>query len=134
MISLPASLIAMYSPSVVDADTVACRLEDHAIGESSSSIIQPVVDLRVSLQPAQSASTQPSSGLLPLPPKVSPTVLVFDRYATTPRAICHRCSVGLAICRARNDAAKLMSGLVHPATHCRHPTISWKGVSGAVGD
>jgi hypothetical protein len=66
MISLPASLIAMYSASVVDADTVAWRLEDHTIGESSGSIIQPVVDLRVSLQPAQSASTQPSSGLLPL--------------------------------------------------------------------
>jgi hypothetical protein len=65
MISLPASLIAMYSASVVDAD-MACRLDDHTIGESSGSIIQPVVDLRVSLQPAQSASTQPSSGLLPL--------------------------------------------------------------------
>jgi hypothetical protein len=80
MISPLASLIAIYSACVVDADTVACCLEDHTIGESSSSIVQPVVDLRVSLQPAQSASTHPSSGLLSLPPKVSPTVLVFDRY------------------------------------------------------
>jgi hypothetical protein len=54
--------------------------------------------------------------------------------ATTPRAICHRCSVGLATCRATNDTAKLMSGLVHLATHCRDPTISWKGVSGTGGE
>ncbi|RSH85340.1 hypothetical protein EHS25_004736 [Saitozyma podzolica] len=81
MISLPASVIAMYSASTVNADTVACRLEDHTIGELSSSIIQPVVDLRVSWQPAQSASTHPSSGLFSFPPKVSPTVRVLDSKA-----------------------------------------------------
>jgi hypothetical protein len=43
------------------------------------------------------------------------------------------CSVRRATCRARNDTAKLMSGIVHPAIHCRNPTISWKGVSGADG-
>jgi hypothetical protein len=47
MISRPASVIA-YSASVVDADTVACRFEDHTIGEPSNSMIQPVVDRRVS--------------------------------------------------------------------------------------
>jgi hypothetical protein len=48
MISLPASVIAMYSASTVDADMVACRLEDHTTDDPFSSITQPVVDLRVS--------------------------------------------------------------------------------------
>ena len=46
----------MYSLSAEDSATTGCRLENQLMAAPASFSTQPDVDLRLSLQPAQSAS------------------------------------------------------------------------------
>lgn len=51
-----ALVMARYSASALDRDTVFCRLEDHEMSDSLKKTLKPDVECRVSGQPAQSAS------------------------------------------------------------------------------
>lgn len=55
MISLLADDIERYSSSAEDLETIACFYHFQEIGDVQRHIHQPIVDLRVSGQPAQSA-------------------------------------------------------------------------------
>ena len=62
MISLAVDARALYSVSVEDLDTVSYLLADHEIKFEPRKMQNPVVDLRVSLQPAQSLSLKAVRG------------------------------------------------------------------------
>lgn len=55
MISLLADDIERYSSSAEDLETIACFYHFQEIGDVQRNIHQPIVDLRVSGQPAQLA-------------------------------------------------------------------------------
>ena len=48
--------MALYSASTEDLETIDCFLDFHEIKESPKKMQKPMVDLRVSIQDAQSAS------------------------------------------------------------------------------
>jgi hypothetical protein len=56
MISAVASVMTLYSASVLDRDTDFCFLEHHEIGFGPRNIANTHEDFLSSLQPAQSAS------------------------------------------------------------------------------
>jgi hypothetical protein len=56
MISAVALAIALYSASVLNLDTVPCFLAIHEIRLGPKNTQKPLVDLRSSIEPAQSAS------------------------------------------------------------------------------
>jgi hypothetical protein len=56
MSSAVAFIIALYSASVLDLETVGCFLADHEMRLEPKKRVKPPVDLRSSKQPAQSTS------------------------------------------------------------------------------
>src|SRR5438309_425735 len=57
-----AELSAIYSASQLESATVSCFLHCQSTQQLPKRISQPVVDLRVSLQPPQLASTNTTTG------------------------------------------------------------------------